>query len=303
MRFVTDNGRDEAAYEGIFQSRYGVTTRIPDYSQLTSSTTSESASRFQKFHPEEIVQLINMFEEMPKGMHKLPELQYLVRRLDGTPHPLYPGAPAVAWPDYGYIEFMESGFSGFSVAYVHRLIIHEKAHFLWAHQFDGQLKQDWIELGGWYYDSESLSEWSTSKQTEFVSAYAHLKDPNEDMAESIAYFIVNPDKLKSRAIGKYEFVRDRIMQGNIYISTIREDLTFEVYNLYPRLRLSGQDPASGYCGRRGGGGRQNNPVWKLSYMLWMRNWKERNTPLCAFSARPAPWWTCTSAPWMRTATG
>ena len=87
VRFVTDNGRDEAAYEGIFQSRYGVTTRIPDYSQLTSSTTSESASRFQKFHPEEIVQLINMFEEMPKGMHKLPELQYLVRRLDGTPHP------------------------------------------------------------------------------------------------------------------------------------------------------------------------------------------------------------------------
>ena len=240
VRFVTDDGRDEAAYEGIFQSRYDVTTRIPDYAELTRLTTSESASRFQEFHPEEIVQLINMFEEMPKGMHKLPELQYLVRRLDGTPHPVYPGAPAVAWTDYGYIEFMESGFSGFSAAYVYRLIIHEKAHFLWAHRFDEQLKQDWIELGGWYHDPESPSGWSTSKQTEFVSAYAHLENPNEDMAESIAYFIVNLDKLKSRAIDKYEFVRDRIMQSNIYISTIREDLTFEVYNLYPDYVFPGK---------------------------------------------------------------
>jgi hypothetical protein len=44
--------------------------------------------------------------------------------------------------------------------------------------------------------------------------------------------VINPDTLKSRAIGKYGFVRDRIMQWNIYISQIREDLTFEVYNLY-----------------------------------------------------------------------
>ncbi len=240
VRFITDNGRNEAAYEEIFRLRYGVTTRIPNYSQLTSSTTGESASRFQKFHPEEIVQLINMFEEMPRGMHKLPELQYLVRRLDGTPHPIYSSAPAVAWPDDGYIEFMESGFSNFSATYIHRLIIHEKAHFLWAHQFDEQLKQDWIELGGWYQDPESSSGWSTSKQTEFVSAYAHSANPNEDMAESISYFIVNPDRLKSRAIGKYEFVRDRIMQGSIYISAIREDLTFEVYNLYPDYLYPGK---------------------------------------------------------------
>ena len=240
VRFVTDNGRDEAAYEGIFQSRYGVTTRIPDYTHLTRFTTRESASRFQEFHPEEIVLLINMFEEMPKGMHKLPELQYLVRRLDGTPHPIHPAAPAVAWPTEGYIEFMESGFNNFSAAYVHRLIIHEKAHFLWEHQFDEQLKADWIELGGWYPDSQSESGWSTTKQTEFVSAYAHLKNPDEDMAESIANFIVNPDRLKSRAISKYEFVRDRIMQGNIYISIIREDLTFEVYNLYPDYVFPGK---------------------------------------------------------------
>ena len=236
VRFVTDNGRDVDAYEKILQERFGVTTRITEhttYEALTANTTNEPGSRFQAFHAEEIVQIINNFEEMPTGMHALPGLQYLVRRLDGTPHPLYPEAPAVAWTGSGYIEFMEKAFNTSSVLFVHRLIIHEKAHFLWAHLFDEPLKQDWILLGGWYRNANDTDGWSTTNQTEFVSAYAHGKNPNEDMAESIAYFIVNPDKLRSRSIAKYEFVRDRIMQGNIYISRIREDLTFEVYNLYP----------------------------------------------------------------------
>ena len=236
VRFVTDNGRDEGAYEKILQERFGVTTRITrhtTYEDLTANTTNEPASRFQAFHAEEIVQIINNFEEMPSGMHAIAGLRYLARRLDGTPHPLYPTAPAVAWTGSGYIEFMEKAFNTSSILSVHRLIIHEKAHFLWAHLFDEPLKQDWILLGGWYRDANDPDGWSTTKQTEFVSAYAHGKNPNEDMAESIAYFVVNPDKLRSRSPGKYEFVRDRIMQGNIYISTIREDLTFEVYNLYP----------------------------------------------------------------------
>lgn len=234
VRFVTDGGTDEAAYERILRERYGLTTRVPDYRALTAHTTGgEPPARFQRFHAEEIIRLINMLEEMPSGMHRLPELRFLVRRLNGTPHPLYPQAPAVAWPSAGYIEFMESAFRAASDSEIHRLIIHEKAHFLWAHLFDAQLKQDWIALGGWYRNDSAHSGWSTIKQTEFVSAYAHDENPNEDMAESIAYFLVNPDKLRSRAPTKYEFIRDRIMQGSAYLSKIREDLTFRVYNLYP----------------------------------------------------------------------
>ena len=213
-----------------------MTTRITDhttYRELTAETTDEPAWRFQEFHAEEIVQIINTLEEMPAGMRAIAGFRYLVRRQDGTPHPLYPGAPAVSWTGSGYIEFMEHAFNRSSILSVHRLIIHEKAHFLWAYLFDDQLRKDWIELGGWYEDIDDPDGWSTTKQTEFVSAYAHRKNPNEDMAESIAYFVVNPDKLRSRSPGKYEFVRDRIMQGSFYISKIREDLTFEVYNLYP----------------------------------------------------------------------
>ena len=236
VRFVTDNGKDEDAYEKILQERFDVTTRITDhttYRDLTANTTDEPAWRFQEFHAEEIVQIINTLEEMPAGMRAIVGLKYLVRRQDGTPHPLYPGAPAVAWTGSGYIEFMEHAFNTPSILSVHRLIIHEKAHFLWAYLFGDQLKEDWIELGGWYPDANEPDGWSTTKQTEFVNAYAHGKTPNEDMAESIAYFVINPDKLRSRSPGKYEFVRDRIMQGSFYISKIREDLTFEVYNLYP----------------------------------------------------------------------
>ncbi len=243
VRFVTDNGRNEDAYERILQQRYGLTARIEDhttYESLTAYTTKEPASRFQAFHAEEIIQLINNLEEMPVGIHAIPGLSFVVRRLNGTPNPLKPNAPAIAWTGAGYIEFMDQAFDVSSVLYTHRLIIHEKAHFLWAHLFDEQLKQDWIALGGWYRDANTTSGWATTKQTEFVSAYAHGVNPNEDLAESISYFIVNPRQLRSRSIGKYEFVRDRIMQGNFYISKIREDLTFEVYNLFPDYVFPGK---------------------------------------------------------------
>ncbi|MBI5698334.1 MAG: hypothetical protein HZC29_07645, partial [Thaumarchaeota archaeon] len=231
--FVTDEGNDLDAMEKILTERFGVSTRVPDYRTLTKQTTSETDKNFQQFHPYELIQIINMFEEMPKGFHAIDGLNYLVRRTDGTAHPLYPNAPAVSWTTVnpGYVEFMESAFKDDD--YLHKLIIHEKSHFLWERLFSSEIKDDWIKIGGWHQDKKTISGWATTKTTEFVSAYAHQYNPDEDMAESIAYYVINPDKLKSRSVPKYEFIRDRIMEGNIYIPTIREDLTFDVLNLYP----------------------------------------------------------------------
>ena len=233
VRFVTDGGADRYALERILKERYGISVNIPDYSELTKYTTGEHAGRFSTFKNEELMALLSMFEEFPQGMLKTPGLKYLVRRLDGTPHPTHPTAAAVAWTGSGYIEFMETAFKETDAAAIHRLILHEKAHFLWAHFFDEHLKQDWIKLGGWFENPNDPDGWSTTKQVEFVSAYAHGENPNEDMAESISYYIVNPDKLRSRAPAKYEFIQNRVMHGTRYISKIREDLTFQVYNLYP----------------------------------------------------------------------
>ena len=247
VRFVTKNGSDTTAINKILNDRCGVSLTPPDYSLLTQGTTNETSTRFQEFQASELIAIISMFEEMPSGFHKVQGLNYLIRRTNGSQHPLYPDAPAVAWSGAGYIEFMESTFKTFDLEHMHRLILHEKAHFLYSKVFDQTLLSDWAELGGWSHTSgDSMgnfynsSGWSTSKQTEFVSAYAHSKNPNEDMAESISYFIVNPDPLRSRAQKKYEFIRDRIMQGDIYISQIQDDLTFTVYNLYPDYVFPGK---------------------------------------------------------------
>lgn len=233
VRFVTDNGADRQRINNILYDRYTVSVNVPDYTELMKYTTQEDAGRFDDFKNEELIAIVAMLEEFPSGMLKTPGLKYLVRRRDGLSHPLYPGAPAVAWPKSGYIEFMESAFKAQGLNYIHRLILHEKAHFLWEHLFDAQLKADWIQLGGWYLNPDDPDGWSTTKQTEFVSAYAHGKNPNEDMAESISFYIVNPDKLRSRSPAKYAFIQNRVMHGTRYISQIRQDLTFEVYNLYP----------------------------------------------------------------------
>lgn len=231
--FVTDQGRDLDAIEKILNEKFGVSTRIPSYDILTKQTTKETGKRFQQFHPHEIIQIINAFEEMPKGFHAISGLDYIVRRADGTTHPLYPNSPAVSWTTTspGYIEFMESAFVDGD--HLHRLIIHEKSHFLWGRLFSDDIKDDWVRLGGWHQDKKTASGWATTKTAEFVSAYAHQHNPDEDMAESIAHYVINPDKLKSRSLPKYEFIQDRIMGGNIYIPAIREDLTFDVLNLYP----------------------------------------------------------------------
>lgn len=242
VNFATDFGNDSNRVNSILHSRFGCTTNVPDYSALTAGITNEDAARFQAFNPEELVSIINMFEELPEGFHKTAHLNYLVRRLNGTKHPLYPEAAAVSWcVDNGYIEFMETAFAGDANSFeTLRLILHEKTHFLWEFTFSEEIKSDWIELGGWYVDPNSGSGWSTTKDVEFVSAYAHAISPNEDMAESVAHYLKNPELLQSRSLPKYEFIRDRIMHGTRYISKIPDHLTFEVLNLFPDYDYPGK---------------------------------------------------------------
>lgn len=238
--FVTDYGRDEYAVEQILNNRFGCSILNINYEELTKITTKEDAGRFQPFAPSELVSIINMYEELPEGFHKINHLNYLIRRQNGLQHPLYPQSAAVAWPiENGYIEFMESAFGGNNQQFdTLRLILHEKSHFLWAFTFSDEIKNDWIKTGGWERDADN--EWYTTKTTEFVTAYAHAHNPDEDMAESIAFYLKNPEMLQSRSIDKFEFIRDRIMHGTRYVSKIPDHLTFEVLNLNPDYDYPGK---------------------------------------------------------------
>ncbi|MCI8813965.1 MAG: hypothetical protein HFH61_01690, partial [Lachnospiraceae bacterium] len=242
VRYITDAGTNIHAVDKILKNDYGCSIIVEDYSALTKDTTGETAAAFEQFKPEELLAILEMFAEMPEGFHKTPGLEYLVRRIDGSVNPIYPAAGAVSWVDaeHGFIEFMDQAFLGSHVEDTFRLVLHEKTHFLWKNMFSEELKAKWQEVGGWYQTEDDPDGWATTKETEFVSAYAHAVNPNEDMAESVAYYIIMPNKLESRSEGKYNFIRNYIMNGEIYMTQLREDLTFEVYNLYPDYAFPGR---------------------------------------------------------------
>ena len=238
LSHLTDEGTNAGLVSQIAEDRYGIEFMVPG-SEL-ESLMNETQTNFQPFPAWEKLQIMGMFEEFPEGLRKQEGLSHLVRRINGQQNPFYPTAPAIAWTGIETIEWMESGFSSFSMDYIHRLILHEKAHFLWAYTFDDDLRDDWTALGGWFEDPNAPSGWSTALTTEFVSGYAHDMNPNEDMAESIAYYISNPQVLLTHAPDKYDFIRDRVMHGARYVAMIAEELTFEVFNLFPDYTYPGK---------------------------------------------------------------
>ncbi len=240
VNFITDFAQKKDVVDWLARERFGIKFLIPGIDFTTFM--GDDKSNFQEFYNSEKLEILSMFEELPEGFHKQEGLKNLIRRIDGQNHPdpAYRDAAAIAWTSLQTIEFMSVAFEAGNLSDTRRLILHEKAHFLWEYTFDKKTKDDWIEIGGWFEDATSNSGWSTYNTTEFVSAYAHAKNPNEDMAESIAIYLTNPDRLINVSQKKYEFIRDRIMHGTRYISIIREDLTFTVYNLYPDYTFPGK---------------------------------------------------------------
>ena len=240
VNFVTNFAQDVQALNNLARDSFGI--RFLNPGDELETLMNEDSSNFQEFYNSEKLEILAMFEELPEGFHKQEGLKYLVRRIDGQDHPLpaYKDAAAIAWTGMETIEFMSKAFADGNLSDTRRLILHEKAHFLWAYTFDDTTKDDWIVLGDWFEDPTSASGWSTSGTTEFVSAYGHAKNPNEDLAESIAIYLTNPDRLINVSQAKYEFIRDRIMHGTRYVAQIRGDLTFTVYNLYPDYVFPGK---------------------------------------------------------------
>ena len=231
LNYFSDFGTKKDVLDNLAQNRFGFRWMLPDAE--TANLMGEPADNFQEFFAEEKIEILSMFEELPDGFHVLECNKFLVRRVNGQCHPILGcDVPAIAWTS-GVMEWLEKGFKDVTLSYLRRLILHEKAHYIWQCYLDQATKDAWAEVGGWYEDPLSATGWSTWKTTEFVSAYAHLKNPNEDFAESVAYYIDNVDALRSRSMQKYEFIRDRIMSGTRYIAQIRDDLTFTVYNLFP----------------------------------------------------------------------
>ena len=204
------------ALKTILIERYGIYVDTPHYDVLTQNTTKETNQHYAEFEDKELMILISVLEDFPQALHKVPQLKYIICRIDDDIR-----AAGVAWTTNQYIELAQSMMGRDYVIDTRRVIAHEKAHFLWAHLFPEQLKNDWQELGGWYKNKKNKEGWSTDKDKDtFITAYAYEKNPNEDMAESLAYYLVYPDQLRSKCPDKYDFIHNRIMlaYGTRYIS-------------------------------------------------------------------------------------
>ena len=206
VQFVTENGTNRAIIESILQKRYGI--YVPSYASSTEGTANTTSERYSDFENHDLMLIISVFEEFPRALHKIPQLKYILRRIDTEERGI-----SYARPGRGSIVLAESIFlrDPYHLNDTRKIIAHEKAHFLWAYVFNEQLKLDWAKLGGWSRDS-SESGWSTTKErSAFVTDYAYEENPNEDMAESIGYYFVYPDQLRSCCPEKYEFIHNRIM--------------------------------------------------------------------------------------------
>ena len=210
VQFVTENGTDRSVIELIMQNRYGID--VPSHTTLPQRTKNNTAKGYSDFGNDDLMLIISVLEEFPQALHKTPQLKYVVRRIDKDEDEANRGI-STAMISRGYIAFAESIFlrDRYHRKDTRKIIAHEKAHFLWAYIFNEQLKLDWAELGGWSRDS-SESGWSTTQErSAFVTDYAYTENPNEDMAESIGYYFVYPDQLRSCCPEKYEFIHNRIM--------------------------------------------------------------------------------------------
>ncbi|SCM01869.1 sporozoite invasion-associated protein 1, putative [Plasmodium chabaudi chabaudi] len=217
-----------------FEEKHGVMLLDPIADMhIIESVTGYSYDNYQAWYQnvEEIVELATSWDELPQGFQKVPGLKYLSRRKNGTTHPVYPTAPAVAFPAgpnaNGLLEFMELAFVNYRD--ISHLVIHEIGHFIYTNTLSDELKESWINLGQWYSEPLSPSLWATRDETSFVSAYAHDKTPSEDFSESIASFVLNSKLLNSRSNSKYEWIKKNLFNGGFYLTTGTHK--FEVINL------------------------------------------------------------------------
>ncbi len=221
-QFITENGTNRPAIKRILHERYGITvdvsSNVRQTVMLPAYAAHERTSKaFSAIDNEDLMLFISILEDFPQALHKMPQLKYVVCRDED----IGDGAAAKAWTTSSFIEFKKSVLDTASISEIQKILAHEKSHFLWTHLLPVQLKEDWIELGGWYEDKGSEHGWSTNKnRAEFVTDYAFEKNPNEDMADSLAYYLVYPDRLRACNMAKYNFIHERIMQtyGSRYIS-------------------------------------------------------------------------------------
>lgn len=222
-QFVTDNWTDLPAVRRLLKDgtdRYVIELVLKEMHGLSivRPSTPQSVRMVQELRNygrhlritqgtnEELMMLLSLYEKFPKGLHNIEgKLQYLLINEQ-------PSVRGSAWIGALCVEYTKPLFHIKNRHQFQRIILHEKAHFLWEYTLNWDLRAEWAKIGGWQKDTNNRFGWSnTRSQKEFVTAYARSKNPNEDWSESVAYYLLRPDRLRSCSLAKYEFI-DKVMK-------------------------------------------------------------------------------------------
>lgn len=204
IKLLLKNETDRYVIELVLKERYGlslVRTDTPEIDRIRQKLHKYVGEiSILQFTNQELIRLMSIYDKFPKGLHKIPKLKYLLCRQ----RPPYAGS---AWIVADCVEYSKGTFQIKNQKEFQRIMIHEKAHFLWEYALNGKLRKAWSELGGWKKDSTKKFGWTKTKnRKEFVTDYAYSKNPNEDWAESVAYYLIHPNKLRLCSRAKYEFI-------------------------------------------------------------------------------------------------
>lgn len=237
--------------EDLISDRYGIEVGY-----------GEPREDYQDFTVEELFYLAAVFEDYPESFHKLAGLNKIIRRKNGLKLPICPEADAFADVSKGYIMFADKAFRpGRHAIDIKQIIAHEMAHFIWKNILYETTRKEFMALSGWtlnrhpnlHLAKEVIAKdhpkavrerpfketWYRETTTNFVSDYAASLSPEEDFAETIAYYLYAPDKVRTVAPTKYNFIKN-VVDNYEYVVLVDEQFTFEVFNLSPDYRFPGK---------------------------------------------------------------
>lgn len=115
-------------------------------------------------------------------------------------------------------------FYGEGTALLQQLLVHEIGHVYWRNQ-DGSLNFDkvsnWL-LGAGYLDCTTMlgclgvvGGGFATPPPDAPSEYA-ATGPAEDFAESVRFYVTQPDKLRERSLSRYRYLKDDVFCGYEY---------------------------------------------------------------------------------------
>jgi len=189
----------------------------------------EVNSRFSRRQLEIIIEVLEKLPEHYRSCTRIIRRDDMRRKSDGTPMTFMSSLAYADMDGSRSITFLDGSFSNVRVGHPYfqgflplktmnseeafrHILVHEMAHsFQHAHP---ELVDEWVESfwkrSGIHYLNPASPPYPKS-----VSSYGNV-NPLEDMAEAVAMYVEDPKRMMRLNKRRYEFVRDKIMNGREY---------------------------------------------------------------------------------------